>query len=59
MSPRARSLLATAALIACVAALAARREVLARHPAGVVLQVAAALLMLWAARTRRIVPFLF
>jgi protein-S-isoprenylcysteine O-methyltransferase Ste14 len=48
MSPRTRSIAATVALVACVIVLVERRELFARHPVGIALQVAAVLLMLWA-----------
>lgn len=51
MSPKLRSVIATVALVLCVVALLERRELLARHPVGIALQVAAAALMLWARLT--------
>ena len=51
MSTKLRSILATVALVLCVVALLERRELFARHPVGIALQVAAAALMLWARLT--------
>lgn len=51
MSPKRRSVIATVALVLCVVALLERRELFARHPVGIALQVAAAALMLWARLT--------
>ncbi|MEO8561603.1 MAG: isoprenylcysteine carboxylmethyltransferase family protein [bacterium] len=48
MNPKARSIVATVLLALCLAALVSRHELLARHPAGLALQIAAVLLMIWA-----------
>lgn len=48
MNPRSASIVATIALVAAVAALYLRHELLAANPIAVALQVGAALLMLWA-----------
>jgi protein-S-isoprenylcysteine O-methyltransferase Ste14 len=48
VSPRRRSVLATALLLVAVALLLMRQALLARHPVGIALQAAAVALMLWA-----------
>jgi protein-S-isoprenylcysteine O-methyltransferase Ste14 len=48
MSPKNRSLFATLALVASVAVMLTRRALVATTPVGIVLQLLAVLLMLWA-----------
>ena len=48
MTPRLRSTLATIVLIVAIVILLSRSELLARHPIGIALQIAAVLLMVWA-----------
>jgi protein-S-isoprenylcysteine O-methyltransferase Ste14 len=48
MSPRLRSTLATIVLIVSIVVLLSRSELLARHPIGIMLQIAAVVLMVWA-----------
>ena len=48
MNPRRRSIIATLVLVIIIAVLVSRRELLAQHTAGIVAQIAAAVLMVWA-----------
>ena len=48
MSPRHRSIIATLVLVIIIAILVSRHELLAQHTPGIVAQIAAALLMVWA-----------
>jgi protein-S-isoprenylcysteine O-methyltransferase Ste14 len=51
MNAKNRSLIAVVLLIACAVLLLERREVVARAPVGIALQVAAVMLMIWARLT--------
>jgi protein-S-isoprenylcysteine O-methyltransferase Ste14 len=48
MSPRARSIAAVIVLVVCIVILYYRHELLAAHPTGMALQIAAVALMVWA-----------
>jgi protein-S-isoprenylcysteine O-methyltransferase Ste14 len=51
MTPRLRSTVATIVLIVAIVLMFSRHELLARNPVGIVLQIAAVLLMIWARLT--------
>lgn len=51
MTPKARSLAATVVLIGAIVLLLQRQALIARHPVGIALQIAAVALMLWARLT--------